>query len=123
MIQMRALVAFDRNGKHLKVGDQFSAYPIEAASLRYQRQAEFVRPTAGAQRGYQTRHMEAQRPSAAPPPPPEAPQEASSVPTQTADAESTQTTDAGQGGRSGRRAARAQGYQTRQLNQRGASEG
>ena len=41
MIQMRALVAFDRNGRHVKAGDLFSAFPIEAASLRYNRKADF----------------------------------------------------------------------------------
>jgi hypothetical protein len=120
MIPMVALVAFDRNGKHLKVGDPFNAYPIEAASLRYQKKADFVRPGAAVNQGYGTRHMTARTPGT-PAPPPEAPREASSAPSQTAEAESTQTTDAS-GSRS-RRGARSQGYQDRQLNQqRGASE-
>jgi hypothetical protein len=109
MITMRAMVAFDRNGKHLQVGDTFAAYPIEAASLRYQKKAEFTRQ--GAPQSYPTRHMTAQTPGTAPPP--EAPREASQAPSQTSEAESTQTTDASSGRT--RRAARGEGYSTRQI--------
>ena len=44
MISMRALVAMDRNGKHVEAGDSFLCYPIEAASLNYNRKAEFMTP-------------------------------------------------------------------------------
>lgn len=117
MIQMRAVVAFDRNGKHLQVGDLFSAYPIEAASLRYMKKAEFVsgaRPAPS--QSYGTRHMTARTPGAGSPP--EAPRAATTAPTQRADAESAQTTD---GSRS-RRSARSQQLANRQMDTSGASE-
>jgi hypothetical protein len=116
MIQMVAEVAFDRNGKMLQKGDHFDAFPIEAASLRYKRQASFfsgVRPAAPT---YGTRHMTAHTPGSAPPP--EAPREASSAPAQTAQGESTQTSD----GSRTRRAARSQTLNNRSMNQRGTSE-
>ncbi len=116
MYQMRALVAFDRNGKHVKVGDLFTAFPIEAASRKYQRQADFVSgamPAAPSPPGYGTRAMTAARPGEAPPL--ETPRDASPAPAQTAEAETTHTTDAG--GRSGGRGrgGRGQSYGTRQL--------
>jgi len=120
MIQMRALVAFDRNGKHVKVGDTVMAFPIEAASLRYKQKAEFVTPGARSApaQSYQTRHMAASTPGAGSPQ--ETPRDASSAPVQTTDTESTQTTD----GSRGRRAARSQGLSNRQMaTQRGDSEG
>jgi hypothetical protein len=118
MIHMRALVAFDRNGKHVKVGDLFTAFPIEAASLRYTRKAEFFSGARPSPQSYATRHMTAQTPGAVSPP--EAPREASTAPTQTAETESTQTTD---GSRSqSRRAARSQSLSNRQMNTSGASE-
>jgi hypothetical protein len=103
MIHMRAVVAFDRNGKHLKVGDTFHAYPLEAASLRYNKKAVFdqqgPRPSP-ASPTYGTRSMTAATPGTVPPPEP--PQkESSAVPSQTSEAESTQTTDGGRR-RSGR---------------------
>lgn len=107
MIQMRADVAFDRNGKHLKVGDTFTAFPIEAASLRYQRKASFVSGARPAAQSYPTRHMTAQTPGAGSPQ--EAPRDASSAPQQ-AEAGSQQTTD---GSRS--RRSRNQSYGTRQI--------
>lgn len=113
MYQMRALVAFDRNGKHVQVGDLFTAYPIEAASLRYRRHAEFFSgsmPPAPSPPSYGTRAMTAARPGE--PPPLETPRDASTAPAQTAEAETTHTTDAG---RSGRRGGRSQGYGNRQM--------
>ena len=112
MIQMRALVAFDRNGKHVQVDDLFTAFPIEAASLRYQQKAVFdlsARPVAPSPPSYGTRAMTAARPGE--PPPLETPRDASTAPAQTADAEATQTTEGGRG-----RGGRGRGsYGTRQL--------
>lgn len=113
MYQMRALVAFDRNGKHVQVGDLFDAFPIEAASLRYKRQAEFfsgAKPAAPSPPSYGTRAMTAARPGEAPPL--ETPRDASTAPAQTAEAETTHTTDAG---RSRSRSGRSPSYGTRQL--------
>jgi hypothetical protein len=113
MITMRALVAFDRNGKHVQVGDLFTAYPIEAASLRYKRKAAFSSgsmPAAPSPPSYGTRAMTAARPGE--PPPLETPRDASTAPAQTAEAETTNTTDAG---RSGRRSGRGQSYGTRNM--------
>lgn len=118
MIPMVAEVAFDRNGTKLQKGDRFDAYPIEAASLKFNRKASFMtdaRP-APSRQGYATRHMTAQTPGSAPPP--EAPREASTAPEKTSEAEPTQTTD----GSRTRRAARSQGISNRALNQRGTSE-
>lgn len=116
MIQMRAVVAFDRNGKHLKVGDLFTAFPIEAASLRYNKKAEFVSGARPAPQSYATRHMTARTPGAGSPP--EAPRDASTAPTQRAETEGTQNAD----GSRGRRAARSQVLNNRQMNTNGASE-
>src|SRR3954447_14385702 len=112
MIQMRAVVAFDRNGKHLKVGDTFNAYPLEAASLRYNKKAVFdqgprVTPASPT---YGTRSMTAATPGSAPPPAPP-PRESSVAPSQTSEAESTRTTDGG----SRRRASRSQQYGDRSM--------
>ncbi len=115
MIQMRALVAFDRNGKHVQVGEAFTAFPIEAASLRYQRKAEFTlsaKPAASSPPSYGTRAMTAARPGEAPPL--ETPRDASTAPAQTAEGEATQTTEGGRGGRGGRGRG-GQSYGTRQL--------
>ena len=42
LITMVALVAFDRNGKNLKAGDEFQVLPIEAASLKFNKKASFT---------------------------------------------------------------------------------
>lgn len=120
MIQMRALVAFDRNGKHVKVGDLFTAFPIEAAALRHQRRAEFVTQSArpAPAPSYQTRHMTAQQPGAGSPQ--ETPRDASSAQVQAASSQPAQTTD---GSRASRRAARSQAISNRQMTTSGDSEG
>lgn len=38
---MRALVAFEHRGQHLRVGQSFSTTPPHAAALNYQRKAKF----------------------------------------------------------------------------------
>ena len=103
MIQMRALVAFDRNGKHVKVGDLFTAYPIEAASLRYLKRAEFssAAKPAPAAPTYETRSMTAAVPTSGSPE--GGAERAAAEPTQTADGESAQTTDGSRTRRSGSR--------------------
>jgi hypothetical protein len=110
MIPMVAMVAFDRDGKRLQAGDTFNAYPIEAASLRYKKKADFASRRAAPSQSYQTRHMTAAQPGSGSPR--ETPREASQDPAQTAEGEASNTTDAG--ARS-RRGGRGQNYGTRQM--------
>lgn len=107
MIQMRAVVAFERQGKHLKVGDLFFAFPLEAASLRYNRKAEFCTgdpATRQPAQTYGTRHMQAAPPGREEPPR----TTTSAAPEQTADAEPQSPAE-------GRRGRRGQDYRTRHL--------
>jgi hypothetical protein len=99
MIQMRALVAFDRNGKHVKAGDLLHVFPIEAASLRYLKRADYAphaKPPAPTPEPppAESRPVsdEAQRPPAAAP-------ASERVPVQAQQAEAVETADGSRGRR------------------------
>ncbi len=67
---MVALVAFDRNGKHLQIGDEFKAYPIEAASLSHSKKAQFMTARSLPSQQLSKRSLTARPLSQQQPPPP-----------------------------------------------------